>query len=303
MTASFIEYFTQPQSTPLPMLGIDSDLYQLQLQSKDFFTIEPGASAADGNQLAIFVKVPFQLKLPNTSPQNTRLSLFPAPVRNDTELAVQSKFIQDCISLFKLKSQKLRQIDNQIVSAVLLAVAAMSIPFLPFAGWIAMTAWISAIYLTHQRGNAYTEYHEALVLLVATCNWTLGDNIRSNNVTDLTKANIIQEMMAQLYPVLTEAQTKHFIADDIELSFIDALKRYDSSLFSNSDMMDQARIPELEQLALKKRGAEFIRCVYGLNKGKPQDFLDALLMALPDLWRAAKNTAQYYMTPAPSQSM
>lgn len=281
MTTSFLDYFISPQSTPLPTLRVNSRLYQLQTESKLFFTIDEHAEAADGNNLAV------------TIGQHNQFSL---------NYQSHSSFVTNCTNLFREKSIVLQAIDTKIMAAALVAIAAMSIPFIPFAGWIAMAAWMTALYLMHERGNAYAEYHESLVLLAATCNWSLGEVNHQPNKKMLADSEIIQNMMKQLYSVLTETQTKHLIDDAIESQFVAALKASDDSNAANTDKKygQFFSSPALKEVVLKKQGPEFFRCMYGLNKGKPKDFLDAFLTALPDLWRAAKNIVEDCRTPSPS---
>jgi hypothetical protein len=91
------------------------------------------------------------------------------------------------------------------------------------------------------------------------------------------------------------------IDDSIEENYTSALERYNKRFklplvgrfFGNSaSEAGKAVHHELENIALKQRGAEFFRCVYGLNRGSAKDFLRVFVNAVPDLVSALRNVAQ-----------
>ncbi|MCE0721619.1 MULTISPECIES: hypothetical protein [Legionella] len=255
----------QPSYTPIPQLGINNELNTLQVESQRYFAIGKDARAADDNILAIKVEQNFL-----------------------TTNSHQIEFLNKCVALVKEKSMQLKSIDQKITGSVVFGVTATALSFLPVIGYIGWIGWAAAAYFINKRATAYAEYHEALTLLVGACNWSLGlgPDKRSDTIENLTKNNSIREMMAVLYPVLTETQVKHLIADDIEDVFTQELHEYEkrfqpgfepSRFFSKKD----------DTIALSKKGAEFNRCIYGFNKGGVTDYLDAIVSILPDLYRAA----------------
>lgn len=252
-------------STSIPQLGINSDLNRLQLDSQIFFTLKKDAQA-DDNQLAIEIKKDQNFQISNTH---------------------HTRFLNHSVQLFKEKSTQLKSIDTKILGSIAFGVTATALSFLPVIGFIGWIGWAAAAYFINKRATAYAEYHESLTLLVAVCNWSLGEKLenRKDRAGNLTKNESIREMMAQLYPVLTEAQVRHLIANDIEEVFANELIDYENKyklgfepgrFFSKED----------NKIALSKKGAEFSRCIYGFNKGGATDFLDAIITVLPDVYRA-----------------
>lgn len=266
--ASVLETFgikRQPSYTPIPQLGINSELNTLQLESQGYFAIDKEARAADDNILAITVRKNFLTTNSN-----------------------HIEFLNKCTVLVKEKSMQLKSIDQKITGSVVFGATATALSFLPVIGYIGWIGWAAAAYFINKRATAYAEYHEALTLLVGACNWSLGTgpDDRKEHTRNLTENKSIREMMAVLYPVLTETQVKHLIADDIEDVFTQELQEYEkrfqpgfepSRFFSKKD----------DTIALSKKGAEFSRCIYGFNKGGFTDYLDAIVSVLPDLYRAA----------------
>ncbi|PWY56801.1 hypothetical protein DGG96_05185 [Legionella qingyii] len=251
--------------TSMSQLGIDSDLNKLQLESQIYFTIAKGAYAADSNILGVTIREGQQFQIP-----------------------AHTDFLKRCTALVREKSTQLKSIDQKIIGSVVFGVTASALSFLPVIGFLGWIGWGAAAYFINQRATAYTEYHESLALLVSVCNWSLGEgeNKRKCGVRALTTNESIRDMMAVLYPVLTEKQVKHLIADDIECEFTLELQEYEKKFqigfdphrfFSKTD----------DTIALSKKGAEFSRCIYGYNKGGVTDFLDAIVSILPDLYRAA----------------
>lgn len=263
----------KPQSyTPVAQLSLNNYLHKLQLESEGFFKIEPIAQAEDGNKLAITIVAGqgFDLKKPE-----------------------HIKLLNDSLYLFKEKSNQLKALDWKIASGVLVGVLATSLSFFPLVGTLGLLGWGAALYYINQRSALYAEYHESLTLLVATCNWSLGDGPehRKNTDEDLTQNPAIRTMMASLYPVLTEAQVKHLIADDIEDIFVKELQEYEQK-FTLGLNTNGFFAKKDDSIALSKRGAEFERCIYGFNKGSTVDFLDALASFIPDLYRLAQRSMQ-----------
>lgn len=195
-------------STSIPQLGINSDLNRLQLDSQIFFTLKKDAQA-DDNQLAIEIKKDQNFQISNTH---------------------HTRFLNHSVQLFKEKSTQLKSIDTKILGSIAFGVTATALSFLPVIGFIGWIGWAAAAYFINKRATAYAEYHESLTLLVAVCNWSLGEKLenRKDRAGNLTKNESIREMMAQLYPVLTEAQVRHLIANDIEEVFANELIDYEN---------------------------------------------------------------------------
>ncbi|CAM2889866.1 Uncharacterised protein [Legionella steigerwaltii] len=273
MTASLLETFgiKKQLETPVPQLGITSDLYTRQLESQQYFTIEKDAKAADGNKLAIHIQ----------DEQNFRIA-----TRNHIE------FLNKCTALFKEKSTQLKSIDQKIAGSVAFGVAATALSFLPVVGFLGWIGWAATAYFINQRATAYAEYHESLTLLVGVCNWCLGEgpDKRKNSIPNLTKNEAIRNMMAALYPVLTKDQVNHLIADDIEKEFGKELEAYESRF--QLGFFSKQNAKQDDTIALSKKGAEFSRCIYGFNRGGFTDYLQAIVSILPDLYKAALHGAQ-----------
>ncbi len=278
-------------STPISQFKLnypatETGARSIPLRSEDYFTIKPNAVAKDKSSDA---------DLPITIAQ--RFSL-----------VAHRNIITEHTEFYKTKSTALVALDKKIMSAILLALVAAHAPFIslvvPFVGLVATIAWVAAFYLLGQRINVYNEYHDSLLLLVGTCNWSLGSTNRQDTEVNLARSPEIKAMMSELYPVLSETQIKHLIADDIEQQYAEALKNYNDSFkypflsFLNHADNAAARAisNELEGPALKKRGAEFIRCVYGLNRGSAKDTLYVFANAIPDFVRPMYNAAQASFT-------
>lgn len=297
----FIDPTVSSESTPLPQFKLTHNLSEAEYsemlhsrternanfyfqRSEKYFTINYGALAKNNN---------------------TSDNQLPIAIHERFSLANQSQIVSDHSALYAKNSANLIKIDQAICGAVLLAMIIPTVPFIPFVGLVAFAAWSAALYLLALRTDVYNDYQDSLVLLVATCNWTLGSKNRLNSSAELVKAPVIANgkdgMMDLLYPVLSKAQVSHLIADDIEKYFTDALEARDSrfKFFSGNTTSRAATIitQELEKTALKQRGAEFIRCAYGLNRGTAPDFLRLLVNAVPDLVRLGYNAGRSYFTP------
>lgn len=262
---------TQSEFTAVPQLGIDSKINKLQLQSQKYFLVKENARATDGDVLAVTVKSGQGFNVTNT----------------DLEQDEHSSYVRACTALFKEKSDALTATDRNIALSATAGVITTALSFIPFVGYLAALCWGSTLFFINQRTKAYEEYQESLNLLVSTCNWALGQGKSERHCTStaLTSNPDIRNMMVSLYPVLTEKQVRHLIADDIEEVFAGELHSYESkyglsanksSFFKNDD----------ERIAQSKRSAEFHRCIYGFNKGKPTDFLDAFLSVFPDIYNS-----------------
>ncbi|QMT61453.1 MULTISPECIES: hypothetical protein [unclassified Legionella] len=258
--------------TSMTELGISSDLSKLQSQSQNYFTIAKGVYAADGNQLGVAINEGQHFGIKNSE---------------------HVEFLKRCTALVREKSTQLKNIDQKIIGSVVFGVAATALSFLPVVGLLGWIGWGATAYFIQQRAIAYKEYQESLALLVGVCNWSLGEGeeTRNSSISLLTTHESIRDMMAVLYPVLTEKQVKHLIADDIEGKFAEELNEYEkrfklgfnpNQFFSKTD----------DTIALSKKGAEFSRCIYGYNKGGFTDFLDAIVSILPDLYKAALHGCQ-----------
>lgn len=260
---------SQADSTDVPQLGISNRLNQLQIASQSYFTLGENARAADGDILAVSVKNGQDFDLKNEA---HRLHL------------------RFCIDLFKDKAKVLKSLDQKLALSTVLGIVATSLSFLPFVAYFGILGWGASIYYMTQRKVVETEYKEALNLLVASCNWSLGEGpeLRKSNQEDLTTNEDIREMMTCLYPALTEKQARHLIADDIEDSFVQELRNYESKyrLTSTANNFFTAGQSQDERIAQSKRGAEFTRCVYGFNKGKTSDYIDAVFSIFPDIYHA-----------------
>ncbi len=268
--ASVFESFgwkSQADYTVVPQLGINSRINQLQITSQRYFTVGENARAADGDILAVAVR----------TDQNFDL-------RGEAHRA----HLRACIELFKEKSNALKVVDQKIAFSTVLGIVATSLSFIPFVGYFGLLGWGSALYYMTQRTKAAEEYQESLNLLVATCNWCLGEgpDARKSSKEDLTSNTDIRDMMTSLYPVLTEKQVRHLIADDIEDTFAQELRSYESKyrLTANTNGLFAANSDE--SIARSKRSAEFNRCIYGYNKGNPSDYLDAFLSVFPDIYNS-----------------
>ena len=229
----------------------------------------------------------------------------PISIIKDFALAEHASVVADHVKLYKEKSAALVALDQKIMSAALLGMVAANTPFIPFVGLVSIAAWLAAVYFLGQRADAYNEYQDALVLLVGTCNWALGAKRNQEKDDDtpeeLSRNPQIMSMMECLYPVLSRKQVEHLIDDSIEENYSSALDGYNKRFklplvgrfFGNSaSEAGKAVHHELENIALKQRGAEFFRCVYGLNRGSAKDFLRVFVNAVPDLVSALRNVAQ-----------
>ncbi|KTC86251.1 hypothetical protein [Legionella cincinnatiensis] len=263
----FLGIKTQSVSTSVPLLGINTDPYKLQREAENYFVIPKSAQAANGNALAVNIK----------EGQNFLST-------NSTHI----EFLKKCIALFKDKSTQLHSVDQKILGSIAFGVVATALSFLPVVGFLGWIGWGAAVYYINQRATAYAEYHESLTLLVGACNWSLGEGPgkrKDRSIEQLTKNETVRHMMATLYPVLTEVQVGHLIADDIEDIFAQELKEYDTK-FQLGFNPHQFFSKKDDIIALSKKGAEFNRCIYGFNKGGFTDFFDAIVSILPDLYKA-----------------
>lgn len=244
---------------------------------------------------------------------NTSALHIQQPKTNLFSIAKHSKIVEDHVKIYQQKSAALVQLDQKILSAMLIAIGATCVPFIPFMGLVSIAGWMATFYLLNQRAERYIAYQDALTLLVGTCNWALGTPPSSLDAKSLAEAPAIVSMMECLYPVLSKTQIKHLIADEIEETYAESLKKYDERFKysfvgrfftpQSGNRVHQAINRQLESTALKQRGAEFVRCVYGLNRGTAKDFLLVAANALPDIWHAFLNvTRALCTTPAEDQS-
>ena len=238
--------------------------------------------------------------------------------------------VKEHTKLYQEKSTELGNLDKKIMAAVLLALVAMHTPFIPFIGVIAIAGWMAALYLMSQRAYLYIEYHDALLLLVATCSWCLGADDEQSTTIELQSdfsqepsssqqqvllANTaIQAMMDQLYLVLSKQQISHLLSRTNWAQYRMTIESHDNrsqrrlSSFlgqnaSQSSHLARAVNDELESPALKQRSAEFIRCIYGLNRGSGADFLRVFLHAVPDFCYAVWQVGQKAFTSPASPAM
>lgn len=269
--ASAFEFFgvkTTPTSTPIPTLGVNNRLYQLQTESKKYFIIPENAAAADNNVLAVQTSHDFD--------------------QNNDE---HTGYLNRCTACFNEKSAALVNMDVKIMTGIAIVVAASTLSFLPLAGYVFWLGLGATAYYLQQRSQAYAEYEQSLTLLVANCNWSLGGTLQSTDELQRVNNSAIRDMMTSLYPVLTETQVKHLINDCFEKAFTEALKAYEEQ-FRLPNNVDRLELTADERIILSKKSAEFKRCIYGFNKGNPTDFLDAVLSFLPDLYHAADKGIQ-----------
>ena len=296
------------ESTPIPQFKLayrlsDTDFEQMNeartersaafyyIRSEKYFQIKPNALAKDGNRNDEDLPISFR--------------------KSDAfKLETHAQIVKDHTKLYQDKYNALFNLDLKITGSLILAIAAMYTPFIPFVGLVAIAGWMATFYFLNQRADLYNDYHDSLILLSATCNWALGTAKHLDNPEDLAKAPVIKDMLDCLYAVLTKKQVQHLIDDQIEHFFQGSLDSYDSrfkfpllsGLFSTPNRVAEEIDKELEKTALKQRGADLIRCAYGLNRGKGADFLRMLALAIPDLLRAGYNAGKAYFTrPAEEQ--
>jgi hypothetical protein len=246
-----------PTETKVSELGIKNRINSLERASEVFFVVPQDAKATDGNVLAVNVKQRF-----------------------DVHNANHIQLVQDATKLFEDKSAELKALDQKIGYSCVVGVVASSLSFVPFVSYFALLGWGSALYHGAQREQAFETYQESLKLLVATCNWSLGQS--NEEATTLTQHSAIRQMMSNLYPVLTETQVRHLIADEIEEVFAKEQRNYENKYQLSS--IGAGFFHGDETIARSKRSAEFIRCIYGYNKGGVNDYLDAVCSILPDLY-------------------
>ena len=128
-------------STLVAPLGINSRIYQLQNRSQKYFIIGDNAKAADGDLLAISVKLDQDFNLKNEDHRS---------------------HLRACIDLFKEKSKALSVVDQKIASSAVLGIIATSLSFIPFVGYFGLLGWGSTLYYINQRVTALNEYKESL---------------------------------------------------------------------------------------------------------------------------------------------
>lgn len=257
------------------------------VRSMDYYSIKPKAVAKDANRN--------DDELPITIRRNAGFAI-----------STHGAIVADHTRLYKEKYDALFKLDMKIIACFVLAVTAMSIPLIPYVGLLSFGFWMATCYFLSQRTNMYNDYHDSLILLATTCNWALGSNSHTDDPKNLAKAPEIRDMLDCLFAVLTKTQVKHLIDDPIEKHFTEALDNYDSrfkfplvsGLFSQPNRAAQVIDKELENTALKQRGADLIRCAYGLNRGHIGDFLRILVLAIPEFLRAGYNAGKAYFTPA-----
>ena len=256
------------------------------LRSQDYFRIKMNAVAKDNNQSD---------------------NDLPIEITERFSLIKHAEIVTDHTNLYKEKSDALVLNDKKMWSALLIAVIAPSIPFVPFLGLVAFVAWMATFYFLNQRATLNTEYKDARTLLIATCNWALGPKDRIDSKEHLTANPQIKAMMDELFPVLSQTQVKHLIADDIERQYAEALETRAertkipfASFFNNpQSRAAQSVSRELEETALKQSTAEVIRCIYGHNRGENEmDLLRVVSNFIcVDIGRALSKAATAYFTP------
>jgi hypothetical protein len=260
---------TQSAFTRVPRLGIKSHINQLQFRAdQDYYTIEENAVAADKNVLAVKIK----------KGQGFNLRTYE-----------HTNHLHTCTELFKEKSKALKALDYKIATSVVVGIIASSLSFIPFVGYFSLLGWGAALYFINQRSKAHEEYRESLHLLIGACNWSLGPDAKNRQSAkeELTNNAVIREMMAALYPVLTETQARHLIADDIEDIFAEELRNYEGKYqLTKNPSAFFGKADGDESIARSKRSAQFNRCIYGFNKGGATDFMDAFLSVFPDIYNA-----------------
>lgn len=260
-------------STPVYPLGTFNRPNEQQLRSKLYFEIEKDAKAADGNVLAI-------------KPKDKQFF--------DLKKAEHKEYLKACVNSFKDTSNALKAIDRKIVFSTLLSMVSLPFTWIPVIGFLNLLCMGYSVYHLGKREVLVKEYKESLNLLVASCNWALGQNMseRCSNKEALTTDTDLRDMMTTLYPVLTEQQTRHVIADDIEEVFAKELRDYESKYqFPGSNHRFFSSNAD-ERIARSKRGAEWSRCVYGHDKGQASDYLDAFITAFPDIYKAIQHGFQ-----------
>lgn len=198
---------------------------------------------------------------------------------------------------FKAKSNALMQRDKDIMAGLAFGVIGTSLSFLPILGWVGLAGYFYAASQAYHREKAYTEYHAALTELVGACNWSLGA-LNNNQAEELTQTPEIRTMMMALYRVLTEQNIRDLIDNEIETLFVDELETYNSSV----------PVPGYEDnIRASKKGADFIRCIYGYNKGQLVDFVDALVSLIPDAYHMAcdglERVQDWWQSTAPSPAL
>ncbi|PJD93463.1 MAG: hypothetical protein CK426_08775 [Legionella sp.] len=262
--ASVLEFFqlkSRSNNTSIAPLGIHNHLNTQQQKSTDYFKIKDSSLLKE--DLLVNIIDAFALD-------------------NDNH----TSFITACVKLFSEKELALKSLDQKIISSLIVGMVGSSLSFIPFVSYFGALGWGSTVYFLAQRNTAVAEYEESLKLLVATCNWSLGQTAEENT-QKLTQAKVIRDMMTCLYPVLTEKQVRDLIDDKIENEFIAELQAHDKQSFQQAGLNSLfASKSENENLLRSKRSAEFNRCIYGYNKGKPMDYLDAFLSIFPDLYQA-----------------
>ncbi len=265
-----------PTSTPVKPFTIKTGVRELEIAAQNFYTPTADLEASDGNKLAIQVE------------NNNHFS---------QDIPDHIVHLNKCTALFQEKSKKLKELDIKIMTGITVGAVATTLSFIPFAWAFSLAGFGAALYFYYQRQAAFTEYTDALNLMALTCNWSLGEcpDTQTLGATTLATSLVnnpnIQAMMTELYPVLTRAQVKHLIHDDIEYAFVKQMdvferKREAPALKNIFKMFSSAELSSEAKVAMSKKSAEFTRCVYGYNKGKMSDFADAFLSILPDLFNA-----------------
>lgn len=240
----------------------------------------------------------------------------PIEIRRQFDLSTHSEMVRDHINLYTKKSDALVKMIYGIITCVTLALVIPYVPFIPFTGTVALLAWGAAFYMMNLVADLYHEYHDALLLLCATCNWILGPKKRKHSDEELFASPVLNNhttdakndgLMDHLFKVLSKTQIKHLIEDKIEAKYLEALEARDArfkppifaSFFANNPGSRAATIigKELEQTAMKQRGVEIVRCLFGLNRGTAPDFARVIANAIPDFLRAAYNAGKAYFTP------
>ena len=271
---SYLEFipFFNSKSEPgkLPQLAIDTPLYQLQLASKKFFTIEENAIAKNGNQLAVKPVATFDLKTYE-----------------------HSAFINQCIEQFNLSSNHLKNIDAQIAQGLLVSFVASTLSILPFLGGLGWAcSWVGlgyAVYKFTERQLAYQEYNESLKLLIGSCNWSLGQMEQAEYQTLPSNHFLNTSLLPKLYSVLTQEQLKCIVSDTIESQFISAQQKDQKKNASYFSAFFGEYVRQNDKATFGKIATQLNYSVYGFNQGAPTDILQVLITSIPDIFRAIGN--------------
>ncbi|MCR9191038.1 MAG: hypothetical protein NXI01_00055 [Gammaproteobacteria bacterium] len=293
--------------TAVPQYIIDAQKGDVYLKSQDYFTVPENAMAQDQSNLSDALSTVVTAAAPSCLAVEIH-EAFDVDSQNHKDFLIESH------RNFQAKFDALILIDRKLVLSILTTLVAVCAPsFIPFLGLLTLAGLAATTYFAMQRGVVYLEYTNALSLLAATCNWALGNMPKNDHEAQHISSSIqkkyqdspeISSMMGSLYRVLSKTQVAHLIDDEIESMYLTALEGYNQAFSLRPTMFNKpesrmARVmsKELENAAMKKTGTEFIRAMYGLNRGNGKDIINMLIQAIPDLFRLASNTVHKMMTP------